>query len=180
MTYGLEPADDRESRESTRPILSPQAALEDLRRQLVRYAVKLVWNRADAEEIVQDTFKIAAEKQIAVGDETLRPWLFRTTGHLCLNHRRRRKPESLTDWIAPTADQSPLARASDAERIERLRTGIAELPGQQRIAVTLRCIEQFGYADVAAIMNISESAARAHVHQGRRRLAEAMRSDDDA
>lgn len=179
MTYGLEPPDERRLGESLRSGLSPQAVLEDIRRRLVRYAVKLVWNRADAEEIVQEAFKIAVSKAMSVEDESFAAWMFRTTGNLCLNFRRRRTPEALADWVGESRGRTPLESAADAERLERLRATIAELPQQQRIAVTLRHIEQFAYRDVAEIMAISESAARAHVHQGRRRLADTLRELSD-
>lgn len=180
MTYGLEPSDDRDLRDSFRSGMSLQAALEDLRRRLVRYAVKLVWNRADAEEIVQDAFRIASVKKIAAGNDQFDPWMFRTTGNLCLNHRRKRRPESLGDWVGVSEARTPIESAMDVERLERLRVCISELPPQQRIALTLRWIEQFDYRAVAGIMELSESAARAHVHQARRNLSEALRSHDDA
>lgn len=180
MSYGLEPENERHSRHTLRSGLSADAALEDLRRRLVRYAVKLVWNRADAEEVVQEAFKIAASKQQRVTDASFGPWMFRTTGNLCMNLRRRHKSESLSDWIDPPHGQTPFEAACAVERIETLRSCIAALPNQQRIALTLRWIEQFDYADVADVMAISESAVRAHVHQARRQLAIAMRRTDDA
>ncbi|MCB9853595.1 MAG: RNA polymerase sigma factor [Phycisphaerales bacterium] len=180
MTYGLEPLDDRDLRDSLRSGMSFPAALEDLRRRLVRYAVKLVWNRADAEEIVQDAFQIAVTKKIAIRDDQFDAWMFRTAGNLCLNHRRKHRPESLGDWIAASEARTPIESAMEVERLERLRVCISELPPQQRIALTLRWIEQFDYRDVAKIMELTESAARAHVHQARRHLADAMGSHDDA
>lgn len=180
MTYGLEPPDDRDSATSHRSGLSPHAALEDLRRRLVRYATKLIWNRADAEELVQEAFKVAASKGKAMDETTFEPWMFRTTGNLGMNLARRRRPEALADWSQPAQGRTPVESAIDIERIERLRAGIERLPAQQRIAVTLRCIEQFDYSKVADIMEITESAVRAHVHQGRRRLAEALRDMNHA
>ncbi|MCA9256450.1 MAG: sigma-70 family RNA polymerase sigma factor [Phycisphaerales bacterium] len=174
MTYGLQPPEKGDSHPATRSGLSPQAAMEDVRRRLVRYAVKLVWNRADAEEIVQDAFKIAATRGVGLRDEHFEPWMFRTTGQLCLNHRRKRRPESLDAWIETPTSRTPEDAAMDAERLESLRAGIEQLPDQQRIALTLRCIEQFDYSKVADIMAITESAVRAHVHQARRKLADTL------
>ena len=179
MSYGLEPDDRRHSPLGLRPELSADAALEDLRRRLVRYAVKLVWNRADAEEVVQEAFRIAISNQVATNDERFGPWMFRTTGNLCMNRRRKHQPELMSDWIDPSHTRTPFDAASEVERIEKLRAHIAELPDQQRIALTLRWIEQFSYADVADVMALSESAVRAHVHQARRNLASAMRSMND-
>ncbi len=172
MTYALQPTSHAQDRPALVSGLSERAALEDFRRRLVRYAVKLIWNRDDAEEIVQDAFQLAISKQIAAGEERFGPWMFRTVGNLSLNFRRRSKPEPLADWNEPATGEDPAHHVEKAEQLERLRTAIEALPAQQRIAIVLRMQQQMDYADIARIMELSESAVRGHVHQARRTLVD--------
>ncbi len=174
MTYDLKPTPDAPERPTLSAGMSVGAALEDLRRRLVRYAVKLVWNRDDAEEAVQGAFTIAMEKGVSPSEERFGPWMFRTVGNICLNERRKRKHEPLADWIERHADEEAGARAERIERLDRLRSAIAALPEQQRIAIVLRGEQQMSYGDIATVMELSESAVRGHVHQARRRLAEQL------
>ncbi len=174
MTYVLKPTSSPPIRPATEGGLSPQAALEDFRRRLVRYAVKLVWKREDAEDIVQDAFRIAVEKGPGMGDASFGPWMFRTVGNLSLNLRRRRREAPLADWIDPPHGESPEAAALASERLGALREAIGELPDQQRLALVLRTMEGLEYADVAEIMGLSVSAVRTHVHLARGRLAELL------
>jgi RNA polymerase sigma factor (sigma-70 family) len=51
-----------------------------------------------------------------------------------------------------------------------MRDLIVHLPEGQRTAVTLRHLEQMEYAQIAIIMEISESTVRAHVRAGREAL----------
>ncbi len=151
-----------------------KAAVEDHRRGLVRLAVKLVWHREDAEDLVQEAFQLAVAKRMTPADERFGPWLYRTVSYLCLNHRRRRKAEPLADWLDPADDVGPDARAQQVEQLTRLREAIGQLPDRQRLALTLRALEQMDYPRIAGIMELSVSAVRAHVHFGRVRLAELL------
>jgi len=138
---------------------------------MVRLAVKFVWNRDDAEELVQEAFKIAAAGGPGTGEERFGPWMVRTVTNLCLNHRRKRKPEPLQEWMDPPHEGGPAEAMEKAEQLERLRAAIDRLPPQQRAALVMRTMQQMGYDEIAEAMELSVSAVRAHVHLARQRLA---------
>jgi RNA polymerase sigma-70 factor (ECF subfamily) len=177
MTYPLKPDEARDAGWGVPPGISPEAGLEALRRRLVQFAIKIVWNRDDAEEIVQEAFRLAATKGVAIRDVAFGPWMARTTANLAMNLRRRRRPEPMLESIEPASGDTPATRAERAERLERVRSAIESLPPRQRLAITLRTMEQMDYAGVAAIMECSEAAARTHVHLARSRLAELLTED---
>ncbi|MFQ5429808.1 MAG: RNA polymerase sigma factor [Phycisphaerae bacterium] len=176
MSHGLKRKASAGHLSVPRPGSSDWIGLDACRRRLVRLAVKLVWNRDDAEEIVQDALHLALRKKIDWDGRDLGGWLPRTVANLCLNHRRRRKAEPLVEWIEPRTGETPEALADRAERLEGLRSAIERLPHRQRTAIVLRCLEQREYAEIARVMGLSESAVRAHVHQGRRGLSDLLRA----
>lgn len=147
------------------------AALAVLRRRLLGLAVKLIWNRDDAEDIVQEAFRLVLKRGPALTDAGLAPWAWRTVTLLCLNRRRSRRVEPLGEWIEPPTSPQTDDAVERSERLERLRSLIEELPDQQRLAVVLRLMEGLSYEEVAGIMGISSAAARTHVHLARARLA---------
>lgn len=150
---------------------APTGRLDELRRRMVRLAVKFVWNRDDAEELVQEAFKIAASGGPGIGEYRFGPWMVRTVTNLCLNHRRKRKPEPLQSWMDPPLEDGPVETVERTERLERLRTAIDRLPPQQRAALVMRTMQQMAYEEIAQVMELSVSAVRAHVHLARQRLA---------
>jgi len=156
------------------PAVSGPRDLETIRRRLVRLALKLIWNRDDAEEIVQDAFHAALKGGPGPEEARFEPWMVRTVSFLCLNRRRKKRPEALADWMdvshGSTADQ---AAAKSAE-LERLRQAIEKLPDQQRLALVLRMMEQLDYERISEIMQTSASAVRANVHLARRKLVGLM------
>jgi RNA polymerase sigma-70 factor (ECF subfamily) len=97
-------------------------------------------------------------------------------------------------WRDGRVERSALARLGvgvpglsdpEIERIEQLAglsslaaplaDAMAALPEDQRRAVELRVIEEYGYADVAGLLDISEQTARARVSRGLRALARQLR-----
>lgn len=172
MTYGLQPIPIR-PRESQ--LANEASVFEAVRGRLIRLAVKLIWNRDDAEEIVQEAFKLAWAAGLALTSDALLPWTRRTVGNLCLNHRRRRKPEALAEWMDRPSGETPDTSAARVEELESLRVAMEKLPNQQRLALTLRAMEQMPYEKIAEIMEVTPSTVRAHVHQGRQKLAELLR-----
>ena len=59
------------------------------------------------------------------------------------------------------------AHATDLSLVRRL-------PRNQRVAITLRYVEDLSIPDVAAAMGCAEATVRVHLHRARRRLAELM------
>jgi len=153
----------------------PDADLPALRRRLIRLAVKLVWNRDDAEDIVQEAFTLALNRMEKVPADQLAPWMWRTVCNLCLNQRRRRRLEPLSPVLVDDREIAPDSAASQVEEMDRIRGAVAELPDQQRLALVLRTMEGLDYEQIAAVMSLSSSAVRTHVHLARQRLVERLR-----
>jgi RNA polymerase sigma-70 factor (ECF subfamily) len=149
------------------------STLVGIRSRLVAYAVRLVWNRDDAEEIVQEAFRLGLQKVIAVHEAASIPWMMRTVSNLAMNRRRRSKACSLEGFVDPVIEDRT-DRLEQAERLANLRDHIAELPDQQRLALTLKMLVQREYTEIAEIMEISVSAARTHVHLARKALMRLM------
>jgi len=160
---------------------NPPDAATDLaawRRRIVALAVKLVWNRDDAEELAQEAFVRATLKQLTPADAGFGPWLMRTVANLCLNHRRRKRCEPLTEAVLSGVGSRSGPDRPDAERLHALRTALEGLPDQQRIALVLRGMEGLDYEAIAGIMELSAQAVRTHVHLARKQLASLYRAEE--
>lgn len=155
------------------------AAIEQVRRRVVGLAVKLVWRRDDAEDLAQEAFRLAAAAGVSPGEERFVPWLLRTVGNLCLNHRRRKTRWVPLEWhLERPPGRAAEDRAETAERLERVREAVAALPDRQRLALVLRTMEQMSYEAIASVMELSVPAVRTHVHLARRRLIELLGEDE--
>ena len=146
-------------------------------------ALRVVGDRADAEEVAQDTFErayhaLAGYEAERVAAMRLRPWLARIALNLARNRLRRRPPpaRSLEDGDGqPLAVPAPAAAepAAVAERVqerELLAGLLAGLPRAYREAVVLRHVEGLPYGEVAEVLGRPVGTVKTHVHRGVRQL----------
>ncbi len=144
------------------------------RNRLVQLAYRFVWDRADAEDAVQNALTLAHQKRSDLRDESKRwSWLCRIVVRQCFLLRRveQRRTQRERSSLPAISDRRADSIAS-SERAELVRWAMDRLPPQQRTAITLRHLEEMPYDRIAAIMEISPSTARVHVRAAR----EAMRS----
>jgi RNA polymerase sigma-70 factor, ECF subfamily len=149
-------------------------------------ALRLTRNRADAEDLVQDTFVKAFRFMDKFERGTnLKAWLFTILHNTWRNRRRdaardavevdsERVEQAATGPDGPAAFDNPeriLMRATlDAD----LRAALDELPEAFREAVWLRDVEEFSYAEMAEMLGIPIGTVMSRISRGRRLLFERL------
>ncbi len=146
-------------------------------------ALRLV-GEADAEDIAQEAL-VRAYTHLADLDEkaSFEAWLRRIAVNLSLNALRRRgllQFESLDAKAAPekaesVSDVGGRQRTAEDEALgsvfrDELEVMIAKLPIEQRVAVVLRDMYGYEFAEVAELQRCGLSAAKMRVRRGRDRL----------
>ena len=135
-----------------------------------RYLRRLTGNLSDAEDLFQETFlrALPAFRRLRAGSNH-RAWVYRIATNVFLNHRRtvRRRNEVPLD---AESDGFESSSASATVVMSACRRVVASLPRRQRAAFVQRNLLGFSYADIAATMGGTETAARANVYQAACRL----------
>jgi RNA polymerase sigma-70 factor, ECF subfamily len=137
-----------------------------------RIAVRILGNREDAEEAIQDAFLRAFK---ALGDyeerELFSAWLTRILVNQCrtvLARSRRR------DAVFPDLDPLSFDFAVDANAGEgawpELEHALAQLPDEQREAIVLKYGEDLTYEAMSKITGAGESALKMRVQRAFARL----------
>lgn len=151
---------------------------------LFGYALGLVRDPADAQDVTQDVFLRAHRALTSTYDEErcrsleLRPWLFRITRNLALNRLRARRlareaPLPEADGYHEAALRLPAAAEGALavhERRWRLEHALGRLDREGRAIVQLRFVQSLSYAEIAAVAGGSEAAARGKVFRALARL----------
>jgi RNA polymerase sigma-70 factor (ECF subfamily) len=143
------------------------------RDRLGRYALHMLGNREDAEEVLQDAF-VRAYRSLARCDDPERfgAWLYgilvnrcRTTGARAARRARRFVHDPVALEAAPLAAPDPLTEWDDA-----IRWALARLPSESREAFLLKHVEELEYEDMARLTGAGVSALKMRVKRAREQL----------
>lgn len=152
---------------------------EASRGRLASLAYRLLGSAADAEDAVQDTFlrwQAADRERVEVPEA----WLTKVATHLCLDRLRSaqaRHERTAGAWLPePLLEGDPMLGPADTFE-QRESVSLAVLTLLERLSPVERAVyvlrEAFSYphAEIAEILDITESASQQHVHRARRRVA---------
>lgn len=145
-------------------------------------ALRILNNRADAEDIVQDTLlKIWLHRgRWESGRAKFSTWLYRVVTNRCIDVRRQPRSEDL-EQVPEVADNKPLAIAEiqKHEVNTMLDTAMGRLPDQQRVALILSYHENMSNGDIAEVMQTTVVAVESLLKRGRQRLRELLRRSEN-
>jgi RNA polymerase sigma-70 factor (ECF subfamily) len=140
------------------------------------YAWHMLGDRAEAEDVAQETFIRFMKKAKAwrPGAARLRTWLLRVAINLCRDRLRARRPHVELD-AGPAyelaAEPDNVARLDGAiDRRRAVRRALAELPERQTSAIALVHYLGLANTEAAAVMDISVDALESLLARGRRAL----------
>jgi RNA polymerase sigma-70 factor (ECF subfamily) len=135
---------------------------------------RLVGNAADAQDLTQEAFIKALQRQEQLRDaEKAAHWLSRIATNTALDHLRRRgrRAESDLDGLAgpmPALDEeSPEDRLLRAERAALLEEGLSRLTPRERAALVLRDLEGLPAEEVARRLQCGKATVRSHIANAR-------------
>ena len=139
-----------------------------------RFAYHMLGERADAEDVVQETYLRA---YLAIGryDERdqFRGWLFRILTNQCRNaltSRGRRTRRFVQDEVALETAAAPPMPAALGVVDAALTKALAQLDANQREALLLKYAEGLEYGEMSAMTGVGESALKMRVKRGVDRL----------
>jgi RNA polymerase sigma-70 factor (ECF subfamily) len=139
-----------------------------------RYALAVMRNQPDAEDVTQTTF-LNAYRAYQRGERPERPkhWLIAIAHNVCRQRFRQsaRRPAevSFDDDVA-----DPLVRDDDVPTGEDIRRALGHLAFNQRAALVMRELEGRSYAEIAEILGLSTSAVETLIFRARRALREQL------
>ena len=150
----------------------------ELRPDLHRYCARLMGSVIDGEDVVQDTL-IRAFVALEDLEEAppLRPWLFRIAHNRALDLLRSREvrmAEPIDDAadIADSAQPDPLEILMRKDAVKTAVSRFVELPTLQRSVVILKDVLDESLIEIAALLDLTVDAVKAHLARGRAHLRE--------
>ncbi|WP_232296214.1 RNA polymerase sigma factor [Terriglobus sp. TAA 43] len=143
---------------------------------LFRVAHAALRNRAEAEDVVQETFVRVLQHHHTLQEvRDMRVWLVRIAWNLALDRRRRIRPSQMDDAFAEALASATVPADKALVQSAHLRSVLEEmerLPKAECHVLLLNAVDEMGTAEIAEVLQKSESAVRALLFRARTRLRE--------
>ncbi len=169
--------------EAAKDTINVGALFETYHDPIYRYVLHLTKNRAEAEDLTQETFLRAHRHLDSLRDPAaVRGWLYRIATHVSLDRLRQRKPhvslegEEGAQGFEPEVSASPSA----LEVTEREETGrcvqrcLDFLPDHYRAVILMHEAHGLTAAEIASLLGANVTTVKMRLHRARRMLEKVM------
>jgi len=155
--------------------------------RIYNLCLRMLGSPQAAEDAAQDTFVSAYRNAGKLRGANVRSWLFRIASNTCIDEVRKRQRRPVISLDRPSSDDDarpvdvpdedpgPEKRTLQGELHSAVQEALLDLPGDQRLAVTLCDLEGFQYEEIADAMGTSVGTVKSRISRGRARLREAIR-----
>lgn len=155
-------------------MISFQNDILPLKNELLRLALRITQNRADAEDVVQDTMlKLWNRRDEWEQIDSIEAFSLTICRNLALD-RVKRMDNQLRSTVLPSDETQDLSYSANPEqqtigrdRLTLVNRLIAQLPEKQRTCMQLRDIEGKSYRDIAKILDMTEQQVKINIFRGR-------------
>lgn len=149
--------------------------------RIFSYALWMVKNRADAEDITQEMLIKIWEHGHDIKLSSINAWIMRATHNLCIDHLRKRsvrfKYEHKYDeddilYELPDEEKSsdPGTETSQVIINEELERAIERLPDLQRKIIVMYEIQQLKYREISELLGIPINSVKVNIFRARKNL----------
>jgi len=145
---------------------------------LYKVMYRMVFNRDDAEDLVEEAFIRAfrAIKRFETG-RSFYAWLCRIAVNNAINFlkkERRDKMQSIDkiEYSLTAKKGNPVAMTREKILKEKITTAMAKLPEEYRTILILRVEESFSYEEISRLLKIPRGTVMSRLSRARRKLRE--------
>lgn len=145
-----------------------------LKDKLFRLALRITFDRAEAEDIVQDTLiRVWNKREEWQQMDSIEAYCLTIARNLAID--RSQKMESQNLKLTPETQEMPDAKMPDQlmeqnEQLSIIHRLINELPEKQRSILQLRDIEGKNYKEIAVILGLTEEQVKVNLFRARQRI----------
>jgi len=162
--------------------------LENYRGAIYNLLFKMVRNKEETEDLVQEAFMKAFKALPSFNEEyAFSTWLYKIAINNCIDHMRKKKLKTYSinkpvqsndgelDREFPDTSMSPDKSILSEERSNIIESAIDELPANYKTAIIMRHSEEKSYEEISQILNIPLGTVKARIFRAREMLKKKLK-----
>lgn len=149
-------------------------------RKIYNYLLKILRNKEDAEDILQETFLAFYKKMDVVSNETCVSYLYRTAHNQALNHIKKRNKMnkfsssySEMDYMAEKVNDTTI----DESKSNAVRNAISKLAPKYALLLEMQFYQKMSYKNIAQKLEISVGAVDSKLVRAKKKLKKIIMQD---
>ena len=145
-----------------------------LKDKLFRLALRITFDRAEAEDVVQDTMiRVWNKREEWTQFGSIEAYCLTVAKNLAIDRSQKKEAQNveLTPEMEEESEISgPYDHLVNNERMSIIHRLINELPEKQRLIMQLRDIEGESYKEIAKILNLTEEQVKVNLFRARQKV----------
>lgn len=154
-----------------------------LKDKLFRLALRITFNRAEAEDIVQDTMiRVWNRREEWSQFESVEAYCTTVARNLAIDRSQKKEAQNLgitPDMEEVSTASGPYDKLINKERMRIIHRLISELPEKQRLIMQMRDIEGASYKEIAKVLNLTEEQVKVNLFRARQKVKQQYTQIDE-
>lgn len=151
-----------------------QTHIMPFKNKLFRFAMSIVGNAAEAEDVVQEVLiKMWQDRTKIKAINSVEAWGMKLTKNLSIDKLRskhRRTDQLETSYHLSSRDAGPDKAAELKDTVTRVRKLVLQLPPKQRQVLQLRDIEGMSYDEISNITGLPLNQVKVNLFRARKQI----------
>lgn len=145
-----------------------------LKDKLFRLALRITFNRAEAEDVVQETLiRVWNKRDEWMQFGSIEAYCMIVAKNLAIDRSQKKDARTveLTSDIEQTPEaSSPYDRLVGKEQMNLIHRLVNELPDKQRLIMQLRDMEGKSYKEIAVVLHLTEDQVKVNLFRARQKV----------
>ena len=155
---------------------------EHYKTPILNFSLRMLGNRADAEDVVSDVFLVIfAKKYTYTANAKFTTWLFTIARNNCIDKIRKRKNlvsmwfsknqnDEEDQWDIPDSSEHAREKLDKKDMSQAIKLAVSRLPLDQKEAIVLREYHGLTYEDISQILSCSLEKVKILIFRAREHL----------
>ncbi|NCC09156.1 MAG: RNA polymerase sigma factor [Bacteroidia bacterium] len=145
-----------------------------LKDKLFRLALRITLDRAEAEDVVQDTMiKVWTKREEWSQFDSIEAYCLVVAKNLAIDRSQKKEAQNvpITYEMEEASDHiSPYDQLEQEEKMKTIARLVDELPEKQRLIMQLRDVEGESYKRIATVLNLTEEQVKVNLFRARQKV----------
>ena len=145
-----------------------------LKDKLFRLALRITSDRAEAEDVVQETLiRVWNKRDEWAQFNSIEAFCLTVARNLAIDRSQKSEAQNIeltTETQEMSDGSTPERQLERSEQMDLVRKLINELPEKQRTIIQLRDIEEKSYKEIADVMQLTEDQVKVTLFRARQRI----------